>query len=259
VQFLEAKTSQLQLELQDLRHEMAQLKISIVDTAGWNFSIIEYLVNLAQLTLNNSGDIKMAEVLLTSTKRYVGDPLLAQISQALDRDLAKLRTIEQVDIAVIMPRLAKLRKQVEELPLSHKNSVGQQLVNKSVETVQEESGTRWQRFFSSIMEGLRQLLVIRYEKTIPVLSRAQEDSLRLHLQTKILQVELAVLQKNSDLYRRCLEEIIGLMEQYFILYAPVANEIIIQLRELERVSFVTFDSYLLESVAAVKNFRVLGK
>lgn len=254
VQSLETKTNQLQQELQDLRHEVAQLKINTVDAAGWNFSIIEHLVNLAQLTLNTGGDTKMIEALLISAKRYASDPLLKQISQALDQDLNKLKTMGHVDIAVILPRLAEVRTQIDKLSLPRADEADELLVNKLAATVQKGQDTRWQRFVASVLNGLRQLLVIRYETTIPVLSRAQEDSLHLYLQTKVLQIELAVLQKDHSLYNKYLDEIIALVKRYFALHTSAVDELISQFQELKDLSFGMSDSYSLESMMAVKKF-----
>ncbi len=253
MKILEANNRQVQMELKSLHHGLAELKVNTVDTMGWKFSIIEHLINLAQLTLHGNGDGQIVEALLLSARRYANDSELTQLVRALDRDIAKLRATNASNATMVVQRLANIREQIDNLTILPGDFSSNPVIGLG-EVLEKSENKPWSRFYVAALEGLKKLVVIKRGEDIPVSLQIQEEGVRLHIHMKLLQLELAAMQKNEEFFRETVAQLIATIKKYFALNIAVTNEILAQLRELETT--VSFDSsWQLNATAVVASFE----
>ncbi len=251
---LEDKNYQLQNSIDMLREETKQLKLNYLKTNDGKVSAIEHLVTMANLVINATKDPKLAESLLIAAKSYTNDIRLSAIDRALNRDIAKLKNTKTADPSWLIAKLAEIEDQIDRLPLIPKS------IKPDPQTIKEttdeaKNSSLWRRFTDNVLSHLKDLVVIRRQSDIPLLNQDQENNLRLNIKTKLLQIELAILQRDNPLYHTCLDQIISLINKYFPLTDQVKDKTIESLRELNKIELTNNLPLPTETLTALANFN----
>ena len=247
---LQIKYEQLQNNLQDLQKELQ--KSNIAKTRYWKPIVIEHLVHLADLTLNTTRDTKLALAFLSEARQYASDSALSAINHALNKDIANLQAVPAIDVSDLVLKIEAISQKVGSLPII----VPQLVYPETKEVVAEGSRikTLWQRFFNSTIKALKDIVVIRHKSADLLLSPDQEAVLRLEIQAKLLQAELAVMQRKNKIYQTGLEETANLFKHYFVANQSVAIDVLPLLQELQQVNLEPAIPFPSESIAAITNF-----
>ena len=227
-------------------------RTSITQAKGWKPVIIEHLVQLANLTLNTTGDIKLALSYLQVAKQYVQGQEFSAVSYALNKNIASLQAIPVVDSSEVILEIEMLIQKIDSLAMVNENFVGSQ----ERSTIKYSGATKnlWKELFNSSTKALKDIVVIRRQAVEPLLSLEQERVLRLNVETKLLQAELAVINRQGELYHSCLESADKLLAKYFGAGNLERANISSILKGLQEIELQPTVSSLKESIAAVQNF-----
>ncbi|MDR1057878.1 MAG: uroporphyrinogen-III C-methyltransferase [Coxiellaceae bacterium] len=248
---LKIKCDQLQNNLQNLQNVVQRTNIAKTD--NWRSIVIEHLVHMADLTLNTTRDTTLALSFLLMAKQYAITPELSAINHSLNKDIANLQTVPVVDVVYLILKIEALSQKIDSLPIVVQRFIP--AIKPNEEEVSSTVMTLWQSFFTSTIKALKDIVVIRRQVVEPLLSPEQETILRLNIQTKLLQAELAVIHRQNELYRTCLEEAVNLFARYFI----ADSNILPTLRELQQIDLRPKIPLLTESLAAIQNFMNANK
>ncbi len=247
---LQVKYDQLQDSLQNIQQELQ--KSNVAKTKYWKPIVIEHLVHMAGLTLNTTRDTKLAISFLVEAQQYADDPELSAINHALNKDIADLQVVPTFDAVESILKIEAISQKVGSLPV-----VMTELVHQGKPVVKEETSqirTLWHRFFKSAMDALKDMVIVRHKAVDLLLSPEQEAVLRLEIQAKLLQAELAVMQRKNKIYQSCLEGVYNLLTHYFNANQNVAADVLPLLQELQRVDLEPSTPFPSESIAAITNF-----
>lgn len=249
VKQLQIKQEQLQISLKDLQDTLEKSNISQVN--NWKPVIIEHLVQLANLTLGIKNDPALALDFLLTAKQYANDPELSAINLALTQDMARLQVAPKLNTEELILKIEIINQKIDSLSLTSGQFIQQE---KTQATEQKSIYSFWQRFLSHSLKALRDMVVIHRRTVEPLLAPEQETVLRLNLQTKLFQAELAVMQHQNKLYQLCLEDVSSLIKHYFATNKGASSDILSALQELQGIDLQPQLPPLTESLHAVKNF-----
>jgi uncharacterized protein HemX len=249
---LQIKYEQLQNSVQELQKEIQ--KSNIAKTRYWKPVVIEHLIHMADLTLNTTRDVKLALSFLVEAKRYANDPELSAINHALNKDIAVLQVVSTVDASQLVLKIEAISQKIGSLPMV----VPQVIHSEKKEAIKENSQivpfSLWQRFFTNTINALKDIVVIRRKTIDLLLSPDQESILRLEIQAKLLQAQLAVMQQKNKIYQSCLAQTYSLFTSYFSANQIVVVDILPLLQELQQVNLEPIIPFPTESIAAITNF-----
>ncbi|MBU0744711.1 MAG: uroporphyrinogen-III C-methyltransferase [Gammaproteobacteria bacterium] len=248
------KYDQQQIVLLELQSEIQNSNSA--KTKSWKPTIIEHLLQMADLTLNTTGDVKLAISYLQTAKQYANTQELSAIKHSLNKDIASLQGVPAVNDSELVLKIDAVSQKINALPI-----VSQQFTVLQKKSDEEETPvtTLWQRFFSSTTKALKDILVIRHHNIEPLVSPEQETILRLSVQTKLLQAEWAVMHRQNNLYHSCLEETMSLIAKYFAASDVANTDIFVVLKELQGVDLQPKLPFLSESMAIMQNFMSANK
>ena len=254
VKQLQDKLDQMQNVVQGLQSEMQ--KSNLAKTRNWNPIVIEHLIRMADLTLNTTGETKLAISFLSVAKQYASNPELSSINHALNKDIANLQVIPAIDSSDIILKIEAVSQKINALPI-----VAEQIATLQKTSSAETSSAKnlWERFFASTIKALKDIVVIRRQVVEPLLLPEQETILRLSIQNKLIQAQYAVMQRQNKLYQSCLEQVASLAARYFIASSAVTADVLSSLKTLQQVDLQPKLPLLTESIASVINFMSANK
>lgn len=214
---------QLQATRQSLETENNTLKakMDVVSeklgrtTTAWRLAEVEYLLTVANHRLNLVHDRKTAITIFeTADERLVaiGDPGLMSVRKTIAGELTSLRSISEPDITGMALSLSSLAKDIEKLPLIFKERVDLALGDK-----QKSKPESWRELPEAIWEEIKGLVVIRRHEqpTEPLLPPAEAWFLQQNLRLKLEEAQLALLRRETSLFRNKLQEARIWIETFF--------------------------------------------
>ena len=248
---LKRTSDQLQDALQDLQVEVQ--KSNLAENQTWEPIIIEHLVRMADLTLNTNGDVKEALLFLLAARDYAKGPGFLAINHALNKDIASLQVVPAVDLTRLVLKIEALSKKIGGLPMVTKRFTSSEK-NGSEEAEKSAAKNLWLRFLVSTKGALKGVLEVRRRNVEPLLSPDQEAILRLNVQTKLSLAQLAIMERQDELYKSCLEETEKLIDRYFSFNNEAVSNIVSYMQNLKKVNLHPKLPTLTNSTAAVLNF-----
>jgi uroporphyrin-3 C-methyltransferase len=243
---LQNKLTQEQAVIQDLQSQNEAHKQNYAKAASWKPIAIEHLVRMADLTLNTTKDVKTALTFLLAAKKYTNETEELTINQALNKDIASLQAVAVIDPEELVLKIDAVSQQVAALPVTP----SQTIIESTISTPTESPLLT--RLFASVVRALKDIVIIRYQTTEPILLLQQATILRLNIQAKLLQAELAVLQRQNKLYQICLTQVVDLIAKYFNCNDPITTSVLHTLQELQQVNLQPDLPALTKSLMAVK-------
>jgi uroporphyrin-3 C-methyltransferase len=241
------RSSQLEDAVQNLQEELQ--KSNLTKTKYWSPIVIEHLIRMANLTLNTTGDTKLAVVFLETAREYTKAPELVAVDNSLSNDIASLQSISVVDQTDLILKIDAIAKKVEALPLVAREFVKEEKVPETKSSVAD--GSLWRRVLQSVIDALSDIVSIRRQTTDPLLLPEQENILRLNISAKLLEAEFAVMQKQNVLYQTSLDNVERLIDHYFAANNVAIADILSSLDKLKQVDLRPKLPSLTASISAV--------
>ena len=188
------------------------------DQLDWALMEAEYLVVIAMHRLMLERDVKTAITALESADRrllHLANPSLIPVREQLARDIASLKSVNQVDTTGMVLYISSLITEIDKLPLQQK----MQLANDAVETSETapQQTSAFSRLPALIWQELKSLVVIKHkdEEGTRFLLPEQEyyvyQNLRLQLET----AKLAILDLDSATLSANIELIVDWLDRHF--------------------------------------------
>lgn len=184
-------------------------------TSAWRLAEVEYLLTVANHRLNLVQDRTTAiAVFETADERLlaIGDPGLLNVRKAIADELNMLRGISEPDITGMALRLSSLANEIEKLPLIYKERVD--LATGKTQIPKPES---WSEVPAAMWKEIKNLVVIRrhQQPTEPLIPPAEAWFLHQNLRLKLEQAQLALLRRDTALFRENLEEARTWIQTFF--------------------------------------------
>lgn len=253
------KKAQMQQEqwqnvIQELQNDAQKIKFT--KAKYWRPLVIEHLVQLADLTLSTTKDPKLALSFLQAAKQYADDPELSIIRQALNKDIANLQSVPAVDTSELVLKIEELSQKIIFLPLITQQFTTLQKRKSDSDSSAELSRAKTvvQHFLARALSALKDLVIIRRQVTAPLPLPEEEAVLRGEIRIKLVQAELAIMQRQNKLYQRCLEQAINWVTRCFAANQVVTTEVLASLKELQNIDLEPKLPLSIESMVAVKSF-----
>jgi len=247
---LQNKLTQEQAVVQDLRNQNEVQKRDYAKATSWKPIAIEHLVRMADLTLNTTRDVKTALTFLLAAKKYTNETEELVINHALNKDIASLQAIAVVDSEELVLKIDMVSQQVDTLPMMPSQAVIESITPTATGS---QPAKLLNRLFASLVKALKDIVIIRHQTTEPILPPQQVTILRLNIQAKLLQAELAVMQRQNKLYQACLTQIVDLITKYFACNNIATTNVLHALQELQQANLQPDLPALTESMMAIQN------
>lgn len=228
---LVAAEQRAELREEDLRDRLREQQgrlneITQAERSDWLLIEADYLVRLASQRLLVDRDTAVALGLLENADQLVrdlDDPDLLGLRQAIATDLTALRLAERVDRSGLYLRVESLQKAVAELPLErHEHSLGERIdVEAGTEVDGRPTAAWWRRPLNALRSAWGHLdnhirIYRRDQPLQPLLSPDEELYLRLNLRLMLEQAQLAVLQREQEVYTASLVKAQEWLKDYFV-------------------------------------------
>jgi uroporphyrin-III C-methyltransferase len=199
----------------------------------WVINEAEQLLMIANRRLQIARDINTALTALRAADRQLeltANPNLLPVRRQVSREIARLESIERMDIAGMTLTIASLADNIERWPLLQEAKAAP-ASNDKAQTAETEG--RWPTA-RRVWQDLLSLVRIRYEEASdqPLLAPEQEYFARENLRLMLYGAQHALLQGNIATYQQNLDTAIRWLRTYFDKNSqPVA----LALQELERL------------------------
>jgi len=240
----EAKQTSLIKQQQEISKQLTQITEKLGrNRHDWAVSEIRYTLRQANMRLQLFNDKKTAIVALKLADTQLSnlaDPSLYKIRSELNKEITALQAIKEIDIDGVSLKLSALAGQINEL----EETITQR--SKKIETANIPSVNSmsqladWKKHIKSIWSELKTLVTIRRtdKKILPLLSKQESQQLRQALGLKIEIARLALLQKNTKLFRSSLQSAINSLNEHFNADQPAVVSITDELKALMALQLV---------------------
>ncbi|MCF6281257.1 MAG: uroporphyrinogen-III C-methyltransferase [Candidatus Polarisedimenticolaceae bacterium] len=187
------------------------------NTGHWRIAEAEHLMRIAQDNLSLANNIGAATTALKAADqrlRETNDPSWQRVREHLADEIGKLEAVSQADIAGLSATLDSLISSSDSLPL-----IGGHNAMEAPGKIDLDHGTaaNVSNLLSSVWSGLKSMLVVRYNDR-PVEAMLPPDRrffIMQNLRLKLQSTKVALLQKNSVLYRSNLKQVISWVDGHF--------------------------------------------
>ena len=203
----------------------------------WSVSEIRYTLRQANMRLQLFKDKTTALVALQladSQLAKLADPALFKLRGVVNKEIAALNAVEEIDLEGVSLRLTALTEQINNIEVS----ITKRSEKSNPENIPavEDAGdwTQWKKHADAIWAELKTLVTIRRtdKKILPLLGEQESQQLREALSLKIEIARLALLQQNTALFRSSLQAASDWLEKYFNAEQPAVVAITTELKTL---------------------------
>lgn len=199
--------------LETLKEEIT--KKNAFNQDEWTQSETRYLIKLANDKVQLENNVPAAILLLKMADKLVSemkDGETLALRQAIAQDISSLQSVPVVDITGLYLRLTALSGKIDQLALINKPTMTQAKTNSETPT------SWWQRGLHHTWEGLREVVVVRYNETgkLPLIPPDLQVYFYQNVQAVILEARWALLHGESTIYKNSLNEAITWIKEYAI-------------------------------------------
>ncbi len=280
---LEAKVSvqeNKQIEAQSQQLALEQLYQDLAKNRDdWALAEIEQVLSTASQQLQLAGNVQGALIALQNAdSRLSGSdqPQFISIRRAIAKDLDRLRSLPNVDLAGVALRLDSAIGLVDNMPLlsdekpllppskprnarpaadasAAKAAAGNGTASEWVATLEE----KWHSWTSEMWGEIRQLIRVRDVESPEalLLSPTQAYYARENLKLRLLNARLALLSRNETAFRSDLIAAQDAISKYFDTRAKQTQNAQSLLRQVQGTNLVIEMPTLAESLNAVRNYK----
>ena len=242
----ESRMAQLDRDIQKNRNEVGDVQKLIDQTArriltvgetgrtDWLMAEAEYLLRLANQRLHMEKDylgslaiLQAADEVLAETK----DVAVYPVRKAVAEEIIGLQSVANIDSQGIYLQLEALITQLEKLDdrLFFDDAP---LLNDPLKAEEEPAAPVW---YEEALKTLKEHFVIRRldHKVKPLPAPDQIYYLKQNLRLMLEQAELALLEKNQDIYQQSLSKAEQWVQDYFLGKDPVTQAMLKNLDDLQ--------------------------
>jgi uroporphyrin-3 C-methyltransferase len=181
----------------------------------WRLAEIEYLLTIAnhRLGLAHDRDTAIAIFEIADHRiKNLGDPALLKIRKSIKEELISLHAVQEPDITGMALSLGSLASEVERLPLMDKERVAV-----ATGQIEDQAPDSWQDIPAAVWKDIKSLVVVRrhQQPTEPLLPPGESWFLYQNLQLKLEQARLALLRRDTALFRQHLKEADAWISTFF--------------------------------------------
>ena len=244
------------LEQQLSRLESQQVSVNAAPDFGWKLEEAAYLVTLASQKLQLEADIagaisllQSADVALTESEQ----PGIFNARQAIADDLTSLQALTPMDRDGLYLRLHALSNSAANINLL--TSMRQSFENRRNSdstplTVTETENS----VVDATLEFLGEVFIWREwdERPEAMLASGQEAVIKQNLSLHFKQAQLALLDRNSVLYERSLQDARTLLERYAVTNSAAGQAVLSELDLVQRIDIDPPLPALEQSIATVR-------
>lgn len=257
-----AQAVQQNEQLSFLKQELValQTQLSVEKKAAktphrhWTLNEIRYLVHLAQVNLQYTGEKQTAIALLTAAEQrlnLLNDSRLLVLQKAIAADKKQLIQTKGVDKDRLLTQLNTMGLDIKQLPKRRMPNV-KHVTPVTSET--DKTASTWREHWHKSLERLQHLIVIRrLDKPFqPILADAQLTLLMQQLQLALQEAQWAVLQRDQTLYETSLEKMRAWLEQY---YAGQVDDLVHSLETLQKEKITSSLPTLKNTLAVLERIQ----
>lgn len=199
-------------------------------TVAWRMAEVEYLLTVANHRLILAQDRETAIAIFeTADERIkaIGDTSLLKVRKAIADELLALRAMPEVDISGLAIRVGSLVNSVEQFPLLDKKRIAVALNENA-----DNTPKNWQELPMAVWNDLKNLVQVRrhQQPTEPLLPPDQTQHLYQNLTLKLEEARLAVLRRDTALFRQLLNESLSWVTHYFEVESPIVQTTVASLK-----------------------------
>lgn len=219
---LNSDIDQLRLQTEAMANSIADLyQQEPASNEDWALSEIEYLLIIATHRIILERDVDTALVAMEAAElrlRDLNNPDLIPVREQFVTDINKLKAVNTVDITGLSIYLADIIDRANSLPL--KKVVlenGEEEAVQDEMSEQEQNGSAWRNFISSIWQELKGLVVIKRsgETRRALLLPDQEYFLYQNLRLELENARLSVLRRDTENLHTSVNLLVTWLKDYF--------------------------------------------
>jgi len=228
----EKNRSQLQARIEKLQDELGR------DRHAWALAEVRYTLRLANTRLQLFADVDSAQQALVAADRQLlelNDPALHKVRARLSQEISSLKSVPRIDVEGISLKLVALSERIRELVVKPP-----QPLTKATEITELDASdtplSDWRTHADAVWSKLQKVIVIRNidEPVKPLLAPEKAENLRLNIGLQIEQARLALLQGNTRLYQKNLQQADTWLGQYF----NVGDEVAALQKQLQQLATI---------------------
>ncbi|MBZ0104674.1 MAG: uroporphyrinogen-III C-methyltransferase [Sulfuricella denitrificans] len=205
-----AESQSHQMAVEELYQEMSR------NRDEWVLAEIEQMLLIASQQLQLAGNVRAAMIALQTAEsrlQRLDRPQFFTLRKAINKDIEKLQSLPQIDLAGLNLRLDNLSADVDQLPLLP----GRITVTAKPAPRQPLPENFWLRLREEAWQDFKELVRIQnLEKPeLPLLPPEQAYFLRENLKLRLLSARLALLQRNEASYKADIKAAEDWLRHYF--------------------------------------------
>ncbi len=234
-QELAAKEQQLSALQQQVQRLTNQSKAE--QPNDWLLTEADFLLNnaLRKLVLDNDVDTSVSLLKVASeTLSKVAMPQVATVRSAINADLKKLLSLNNVDQNAIMQELSQLANDVDELNVLNVNFDEDPNTDKLTDSLEDWKSNAEKSAVSFLNHFIR--ITPKKADNKALLAPNQDIYLRENIRLRLQIAILAVPRQQDDLYKQSLETVASWVRTYFDTSTEVAQNFLKKLDELAEQS-----------------------
>lgn len=228
----------------------------------WLLAEVEYLLRLANQRILMENTSVGALALLKSADKILketDDVSIYAVRKALASDIASLEAVPTFDLEGSYLKLAALNEQVDNLrilPLTDKNKLPSLIEEITPESVSESWTQGLKESWAKATDKLEKLVVIQHrdEQVEPLMSPEQTYYLQQNLHLMLEQAQLALLQKEQNMFDKSLAKAEQWVSTYFDQKDPTTQALLRGLGEIKTLQISPELPNISSSLSSLKSY-----
>lgn len=206
-----------------------------VNLEKWHVSEAEYLTKLADHYMQVAKDPMTATVLLQHADEVLQKSSTASIQplrQALQENISAIQAQPVVNTDELYAKLIAINLQLDKLPLP---MTPLQTVAATPVAASNTKESTWQAGWQKAVEAFNKVVLVRKmgANDMPLVLPEEKMFLNQNLHAQMQIAMLAVLQRDSAIYKSTLQQMTAWIQKYYVQSSPLTIEVLKQLQEAE--------------------------
>ena len=197
-------------------------------------NIINQYVDTANLVLSSNQDTKTAILLLDAAKKYADSQVLA----GLDKKIALLKAINLVNGEELIAQMDIIGQSINSLSIIPNTAptAATKVTTPCQQSVAVKYSQIISKFWTQLLASLKDIVIIRHHDLEPYIYSQQEATVRFNLDAKLMQAQLAVIQKHDAIYHSCLTQMTNMIQKYFIGTSGEKEQVLQAIAQLQKIN-----------------------
>jgi len=227
------------------QQEISQRLTKIKERLGrnsydWAVSEIRYTLRQANMRLQLFKDKDTALLALQLADQQlarINAPALHKLRSTVNKEIAALRAVKVIDIEGLSLTLSALAEQIKQISVVKRERNQKLKTEQPKKTTSDTDIINWQKHVDAVWSEMKTLVTIRRtdKKIIPLLGEQESKHIKQALGLKIEIARLALLQRNTTLFKASLQEANDWLNEYFNAEQPAVTAMTTQLEELKQL------------------------